>query len=501
VTTETPVQLIRAGIVYTADEWDRVLPGGSVLVVGDRIAAVGDDETIRAALAALPESLRESVETIEATGMMVLPGFVNAHWHEFFAARVAFKGALREVDDRDDVPGFMAGGGDLRRISPVFNRFADLAAKLTDDEATAIATYSVWTQLRCGTTTLGDLGSLNRPDALVAALRAVGIRGAVSTWVSDVICEVGEATPRRTRPVDAVLDELAYVVKTCAEDTTGLLRARASVVVVTNMSDDAGRGIAELVDRHDLTIGAHLGALRTESGTVRDYFGRGSVERFADLGLLSDRLLAAHTGHADDVERRLLIEAGAHISHSPAKYGPTGESTMTETRLIPELAEAGLDVSVSTDGTVFPVGGMVENMRAAWQQHNEMYSDPTVVRASRALAMATRLPAKALRWRGEIGSLEQGKQADLLMVPVNDWRYLLNPRPLEAFLHLGGSTDIDTVMVAGRRLVRGGRSTELDEVELERRYLEALRSFSAREFEVAEPDLRRVFDSGVRSSR
>ncbi|WP_198407187.1 amidohydrolase family protein [Nocardia terpenica] len=487
--TGVEAQLIKARIVYTADESERVVPGGAVLVVGDRIVAVGEEAEVGAAAAALTQPVR----TVDATNMMVLPGFVNAHWHEFFARRVGPTDALRPVRDAEDAPGWMALGGNLLAVSPIFDKLADLAPRLTEREAVDIATYSVWSQLRGGTTTLADLGSFNQPDALMAAFRAVGIRGAISTWVSDVVCEKGASAPRRTRSADSVVRELDRVATMCAADDTGMLRARASVVAVTNMSDEAGRGIAELANRYGLTIGAHLCALRTESPTVREYFGRGSVQRFADLGLLGDRLLGAHTSFADETERRLLIDAAVHISHSPAKYGWVGESTMSETRLIPELAKAGLDVSVSTDGSGRPIGGMVENMRAAWQQHNELYADPTVLRASRALAMATRLPAKGLHWQDRIGSLEPGKQADLVMVRADDWRYLLDPRPLEAFLHLGGSLDIDTVMVAGRTLIKGGSSVHLDETELQRRYLEALRSCAARVFEVAEPQLRQVF--------
>ncbi|GAA1027627.1 MULTISPECIES: amidohydrolase family protein [Amycolatopsis] len=487
--TAAEAQLIRAGIVYTADETERVVPGGAVLVEDGKIAAVGTDAEVAVAAAALDRPVR----TVDATNMMVLPGFVNAHWHEFFSSRISPMDALRPVRDDEDVPGWMSSGGNLLAVSPLFDKFADLVPRLTEREAVDIATYSVWTQLRSGTTALADLGSLNQPDALVAAFRAVGIRGVVSTWVSDVVCEQGAAGPRRSRPAAAVVDELDRVAKICTADDSGMLRARASVVVVTNMSDEAGTGIAELAGRYGLTTGAHLCALRTESPTVREFFGRGSVHRFADLGLLNDRLLGAHTSFADEAERRLLIEAGVHVSHSPAKYGPVGESTMSETRLIPEFAKAGLPVSLSTDGAGKPIGGMAENMRAAWQQHNELYADPTVLRASRALAMATRLPAEALRWQDEIGSIAPGKQADLLMVRADDWRYLLEPRPLEAFLHLGGSLDIDTVLVAGRTLIKGGKSVHLDETELRRRYLDALRSCSARVFEVAEPQLRDVF--------
>lgn len=101
----------------------------------------------------------------------------------------------------------------------------------------------------------------------------------------------------------------------------------------------------------------------------------------------------------DPDERGLLLGANVHLNHSPAKYGAAGETR---------------------------------------------------------LAMATRLAARGLRWDDRIGSIEAGKQGDLVLIPADDWRYLLNPRPLEGFLALGSSHDVRTVVVGGRVVVDSG---------------------------------------------
>ncbi|MER5644438.1 amidohydrolase family protein [Streptosporangium sp. NPDC002524] len=469
--------LIRGGCLYPADAGARVVPDGSVLVEGERIVAAGTTEEIEAVL---EPRQRENMRTIDARGKMILPGFVNAHWHDLFAMRFPFKGALRPATDRDDKPAFMALGGDLQQISVVFDSFHDQIDRLTPDEAEAIARYSMWTQLRSGATTLGDVGSFNRPEALASAARHLGMRCVVSTWASDAVCAPGESRFRRTRDADVVLRRIEDLLRDCAKDTSGLVRARPTSVYGVNMTDELGAGFAELVTRYDVPFATHVGALRNEAEVTRSYYGTTPVRRFAELGLLSDRFMAVHCAFADEEERGMLVAANAHISHSPAKYGPAGESSLTETRAMPEFRRAGLDVSLSTDGAALPLGGMAEAMRVTWQIYNEMYADPTEVLPTDALAMATRLPARGLDWAGEIGSIEAGKQADLLLVPADDWRYLLNPRPLESFLALGGSTDVDTVIVAGRTLVEGGRATNFDEDELESDYIEALGTFSVR---------------------
>jgi 5-methylthioadenosine/S-adenosylhomocysteine deaminase len=475
--------LVRNGFVYTADDEDRIHPHGAVLAVDGVIVAVGDTAEVEAAAA---DRNGEPVRVLDVEGAMVLPGFVNPHWHDMFAMRSAFGGAQRPADDRDDVPGFLAGGGDMHRISAVFDRFCQLISELTPDEAEAIAAYSMWTQLRAGTTTLGDVGSLNRPEALAAAATRLGMRAAISTWAGDVVCRPGETHPVRTRDADAVLGEAEALFSACARQDPGRVRARLSAVYLTNVSDALGAGLAELARRFDTGFATHLGAQRHENRFVAQYFGLTPVGRMERFGLLTDRLMAIHCAFVEDGERELLVDRRVHVNHSPAKYGGSGESTLSETGLISDLVRAGMEVSLSTDGTTFPLGGMAENMRAAWQVHNERHADHTVLPPTRALAMATRVAARGLRWDG-IGSLAPGNQADMVVVPTRDWRYLLNPRPLEAFLTAGGSSDVDTVVVAGQVVVAHGRSTVVDERALEADYLTALQSFSARLHRVPAP--------------
>lgn len=488
----TSALLIRGGHVHTADAANRIHVDGSVLAVDGRIVAVGEAASVERAVRELPPGAAARLHTVDARESMVLPGFVNAHWHEMFGARVAFKGALRDIHDADDTPGYMAHGGDLPQVSVAFDRFHTLVDALTPAEAEAFATYSLWTQLRCGTTTIGDLGSLNRPEALTAALRRLGMRGAVSMWASDAVCAPGKSRYRRTRDTEALLGQVEDLLGSVATAPSGLVKARPSILCATNMTDELGSGLAQLAERHDTSVGAHVGSLRNEGEVVEAYFGKRSIRRFAELGLLSDRLLAAHCAWADEEEYRLLVDAGVHFSHSPAKYGANGESTLSETGMFTRLIRAGANVSLSTDGMVLPLGGMTETMRAAWQAHNEMSADQTVVRPTTALEMATRVPARSLRWADDVGSLELGKQADLVIVPAHDWRYLLNPRPLEAFLTLGSSTDVDTVIVGGRVLIDGGRPAHFDEAELRDDYLSALASFSRRVPGVPEPELNRL---------
>ena len=202
------------------------------------------------------------------------------------------------------------------------------------------------------------------------------------------------------------------------------------------------------------------------------------MERWHRLGLLSSRLVSAHTAFADDDELGWLLDAGVHITHSPQRYGATGENTITATRQVLRLLGAGASVSLSTDGDPLPLGGMPEAMRMGWLAYNEAAGDPTVMTPMRALSMATLRGAEALRWDDEIGSLTAGKKADLFTVPIHDFRYTGMRRPLQAFLSSGGSGDIDMVVADGRILVENKALTFLDEHALSSAFLTASTHFA-----------------------
>ena len=108
----------------------------------------------------------------------------------------------------------------------------------------------------------------------------------------------------------------------------------------------------------------------------------------------------------------------------------------------------------------------------AWLGYNEAAADPTFLPPTSVLAMATRAGASSLAWDDEIGTLAPGMRADFVGVRIDDWRYTGVARPLTSFLSLGGSNDVDLVVVDGRILISGGQFTFVDERELRAKFLE-----------------------------
>lgn len=453
--------LIKGGFIYTADAHNRVIPNGWILVGDGKIIALGDTQTEPPAYDRL----------ISAEGKLVVPGFVNPHWHESFVAP-----NHEQPDDSGMEPTPYSHGGNIEALSSMFGFIAGVGKRLTPGEALAIARWSMWTQLRSGTTALGDLGSANTSDALAQAALDLGMRIRVSRWGSDIMIPANAREFKKIADTQEQANDWLALMETWNDHASGLIGGMPSVMGAFGSSDEQLIALRDIANKFQSPYATHLAPLRNEREAVMRVFGRSPIERFDQLGLLTDRLLAVHTAYASEAEYQRLIATGVNICHSPAHYGMLGEATNSETKQIARFLKDGVTVSSSTDGDISFIGGMPEALRATHLNHNEANNDNTTCPPTLALRTGTIYGAKALGWRDKIGSIEVGKQADLVLANIDDWRYQLGNHPLRTFLVTGGSADVDTVMIAGKILVQQGRSTEFNEQELLKDYRQAVAS-------------------------
>lgn len=452
--------LIRGGFLYTADADNRVIPDSWVLVEGDRIAAVGS------ASAAAPDA----DTLIDARGKMVLPGFVNPHWHESFVEGP--DPALPDDSDLTRLP--FSLGGDIEALGAYFGHIADVGEQFLDDEAIAIARWSLWTQLRSGTTAIGDIGSLNSTDAMAEAAIELGMRIRVSRWGSDIMIPNGANAFERIADADKQARDWETLMRTWNDHPSGLVAGMPTILAAFGSSDEQLIALKDVADRFDSVYAAHLAPLRNEAPALMRVFGLSAIGRFEKHGLLTDRLMAVHTAYASEQEYPLIVDADVKVCHSPANYGNLGEATVSETRQIGRFLKDGVKVSCSSDGNIEYMGAMPEAMRYAHLGHNEANNDNTFCPPTTALKMATRNAAAALGWEDRLGSIEAGKQADIVLVGIDDWRFQLNRHPLRTFLVAGGSNDVHTVIVAGKLVVDAGRCVNLDQQQMLSDYQAAL---------------------------
>ena len=448
--------LIQGGFLYTADTQNTVLPESWIYIKNDKIAGIGDAS----------EQPPAAEQVIDASGKMVLPGFVNPHWHESFVEGPdSFK-----PNDADLVATEFSGGANIEELGKYLLSLTGVEDQLSSDDALIIARYSLWTQLRGGTTLIGDTGSLNSADAMAQAAIDLGMRINVGRWGSDIMLPNEGKKFERGFSWQDIAEDWENIQSKWGGDKSGFVKVWPSVLVSFTSSDEQLRALKAFTDKYDLNYAAHLGAVENETAANLRFFGKTAVDRFDAIGLLGPKLLAVHTNRVNEAEFSRLVETQTNICYSPANYGLLGERSMSETRMPTRFLRAGLAVSASTDGTVSYSGGMPEAMRAMHLMMNESMGDNTACTPTTALATGTRHGAKGLGWGDETGSIEIGKQADLVMINIDEWRYRLVSHPLSVFLVAGCGNDVDTVMVAGRTIVDKGSSTMLDEDRLYQDY-------------------------------
>ncbi|WP_223191972.1 amidohydrolase family protein [Pseudoalteromonas piscicida] len=288
--------------------------------------------------------------------------------------------------------------------------------------------------------------------------------------------EAHKSTPTIIADTELQTADWLSLIETWDNHSSGLVGAMPSVMGAFGSSDKQLEALASIAQQYQVPYATHLAPLKNERAEVERVFGRSPIARFDAMGLLTDKLLAVHTAYASEDEYQRLIETGVNICHSPAHYGMLGEATISETGQIGRFLKDGVWVSSSTDGDISFIGGMCEAMRGAHLGHNEAQNCNTACPPTLALKTASLYAAKALGWEQQIGSIEVGKQADLVLVNNDDYRYKLSGHPLRTFIVTGSSLDVDSVMVAGDLVVKAGRSTRFDEHELFEDYLKAVAS-------------------------
>lgn len=457
--------LIVNACMYTGARERTYLENAWIFIKGEIIQSIGS----------MNQETPEADTVISAQGKLVLPGFINPHWHESFVAPND-----EHPDDSHICLSPYADGGNIEALGAMFGFISNVGKQLSFEEGRAIARWSMWTQLRSGTTALGDVGSANTADAMATAALDLGMRLRVSRWGSDIMIPNGATQFKKIANTQEQADDWLDLLEKWNDHASGLIGGMPSVMGAFGSSDEQLLALGEIAQRFNAPYATHLAPLKNEAAAVERVFARRPIERFDAMGLLTDKLLAVHTAYANENEYQRLIATGVNICHSPAHYGMLGEHTNSETGQIARFLKDGAPVSSSTDGDITYIGGMPEAMRAAHLGHNEASNDNTTCPPTLALVTGTLNGAKALAWEDKIGSLEEGKQADIVLIDIDDWRYRVGNHPLRTFLVCGGSKDVDTVIVAGEILVQQGRSTRFDENELLIDYRKAVQSARAR---------------------
>ena len=415
--TNSSLKIDQAQYVITVDDRRRVIRGGSVVVRDGRISHIGKAEALRHVTAD---------QVIDATGMVVTPGFLNGHMH------ISYAHSVRGVFP-DDVPD---------RLRHVFA----MQSVMTEEEEYLTTLLGLAELLGTGTTTLVDPGTTKFPEACLAAYDQAGCRVVIGEQVQDR--ENGLHLP--VHDTVEALERVEASISALDGRLSGRVRAWAMPFSLEFCSPELLIGAKRIADRYGTSLTLH------HSGGARAP-GPGPTERLAELGVLAPNVLLSHCMDLTEREIELIAGSGAAVVVCPSTVMKAGGNTGRGGRL-PELLDAGVPVSLGADSVNSSnFSDMVRCMNVAATVYKDVRGDRSLIPAETALELATRTGAAALGFADSLGAIEVGRKGDLVLFDTRrpEWRALADP--VRNLVYSATGDSVDTVIVEGRVVVQQGR--------------------------------------------
>lgn len=432
--------LIVDTMIVTMDDERRVITDGAIAIRDGLIAAVGKSRAITADW--------HSDTVVEGRRFVVTPGLINTHVH-----------ITGEPLTRGFVP------DDTPFIENVFEWLTPIHTFYTEEDEHISAQLAALEMLKTGTTAFLEAGTVRFIDPVVEALTEIGIRARVGPWAWDLVPEPAALAMN----TDTAIARMADTMDRYGSTADGRVQAWPIVIGHTCCSDELWRAAKELSVRHGSGMSFHMSPAAMDPDGFLATFGQRPMVHLAELGILGPNVILTHAVHVDDEEIGLLASTGTSVSHCPTtalkvSYG------VTQIGKFPEMVKAGVNVAIGTDGN--NASNYHDLMRATYLVaglFKDARRDPTMFPAEDAFAMATRNGARGLQAQDEIGSIEVGKNADLVLHDTHrpEWRPLHNVA--NQLVWSADGRGVHSVFVGGRRVVDDYRCTTIDEDDLLRR--------------------------------
>ncbi|MFO1056626.1 MAG: amidohydrolase family protein [Dongiaceae bacterium] len=448
---ETCDLVIRNGYLLTMDERRRVFPSGSVAITGSRIVAVGTDRDIAARY--------KPRRTIDARGAAVHPGFIDGHTH---ATLQLTRGAITDKphDPSDTGP------------SPYITWFN----QLEEEDEYASALMASVEMARNGFTGYLEVGTAFWPDTVAAAAEDVGIRvslGDPFLWDEPDAEGMSTLIPRAPADRKRAMKLLGQQLKR-NRNADSLVRGHVALYGIGSASDELALAAKKLADESGAVLTQHQNFTADDVAHDTRRFGKHPLLHYAEIGFLGPNCTFTHMNVIHDDEVKAVVESGLSIVWQPGNYMYYAISDQMRSRMA-TLHQAGVNMTFGADVAkiwVFGELGFIGYLVARQVGH--------YLPCESILEMFTIGGARAMGLQNEVGSLEPGKRADIV-IRRDD---MPDQQPaLDVVRHLAlisRTKSVDTVLVNGEIVVRHGHLTRLDEEAVYARAQESGRRMSER---------------------
>jgi len=415
--------LIKNGIVITQNQQGTIYEDGAVLIKDDRIVAVGDATKIGANSADI---------VIDARKKAVLPGFINIHLHS---------GLIRGT--AEDLP-----------LWEWLRKHVDPKHKvLRSEDAHTAALLCYSENIKAGITTVLDM--YRYMDRCADAAEEVGIRAFLSPYVAD----------RPEFDYFEKLEDNEKLIRTRHGGANGRINVWVGLEHLIYCSSEAFHKAREYADKYGVGIHTHGEESLEMALRLTKEYGKHPIEVFNDYGILGPKTVLAHCVWLNPIEREILAKTQTSVAHCPVCNMKLASGVAP----ISDLLQRGVNVGLGSDGVKENNRlDLIQEMKCAALLQKLHHLDATLLPARQVLQMGTINGAKALGMKKELGSLEEGKKADVILIDLN--KLHLAPLLLGEFsnvisniVYAAQGSDVQTVLVDGKIVMEDRVLRNVDE--------------------------------------
>ena len=418
-----------------------IITDGAIATLDDRIVAIGKAQELKERY---PDQ-----EITDVGGKLIIPGLIDTHVH---LAQAMIRGCA----------------DDMSLIEWLIKRVWVLQGNYTIDDGYTSARLCIAEMLKSGTTTFLESMLAHRYgfDGIAQAVEESGIRACLAGIVMDIGTYATQDNSMHPGLIESRETSLLGVIEAHSKwegGARGRLHVWFGPRTPGGVTSELYREMSDYAHKYDMGITMHLAEVEADKIYLNEKFGLSPVLYAESVGLLGAKTVLVHMVWLNDADINKLAETATNVSHNPSSNSKLASGVCK----VPQMLQRGVNVALGCDGG--PSNNdydMIREMKLAAILHKAVSLDPTIVPAETVLEMATINGAQALGLAHEIGSLEVGKKADLVVLDLDRLHTTPSPNPVSSLVYAATGGEVDTVMVDGRVLVQGGSLLSMSEEEV-----------------------------------
>ena len=427
--------------IITMNPTRAIITGGAIAIKDNRIAAVGKTDAL----------LRQysGDQVIDVKGKLIIPGLIDTHVH---LAQALIRGCA----------------DDMALIQWLRERVWVLQGNFTHDDGYVSARLCIAEMLKSGTTTFLESMLAHRYgfDGIARAVDESGIRACLAGIVMDIGTYATQSSSMHPGMVESRETSLFGVLDMHSK-WHGAANDRVHVWfgprTPGGVSSELYREMSDYAHQRDMGITMHLAEVEADKIFLNEKYGLSPVYYAESVGLLGPKTVLVHMVWLARADIDKLAETRTSVSHNPSSNSKLASGVCK----VPQMLASGVNVALGCDGG--PSNNdydLVREMKLAAIIHKAVTNNPLIVPAETVLEMATINGARALGLEQEIGSLEAGKKADLVVIDLNRLHTTPSPNPISSLVYAATGAEVDTVVIDGRIVVEHGQLLTMDENEV-----------------------------------